>query len=187
VETLRWVLVGVAAVYWVCCLAVHVVVAATLPGPLPGYSFAYWFVLTIVVGGVVLNVTKPPGRGENAPAPRWYIPVIGAFSLICGVWPMAVGSGVPNSPSLRGAFEDTGVPSGPPGDRELHSHGRRVRAITEEEYQRVEAWDAVERTGFVTAVAGITLAAALHGQQIRRTPNQSPRQTAAAVSVSGSS
>src|SRR5205823_12288855 len=97
VETLRWVLVGVAAVYWVCCLALHVVVAATLPGPLPGYTFAYWFVLTIVVGGVGLNVLKPPGRGENAPAPRWYTAALGVFALIGGLWPPVVGPVVPRS------------------------------------------------------------------------------------------
>ena len=180
-ETLRRVLVGVAAVYWVCCLAVHVVIAVTLPGPLPGYSFAYWFGLMMVVAGVVLNVLKPPGRGENAPTPHWYIAVLGVFSLICGMWPMVVGSGVPNAPAgLRGLFEDTGVPSGPPGDRELHSHSRRVRAITEEEYQRVEAWNAVIQTGLMAAFAGMTLAGALYFQQARGAQNQALHPTPAA-------
>jgi hypothetical protein len=72
-------------------------------------------------------------------------------------------------------FEDQGVANGEPGDRYLNSHGRRVRALTEEEFQQLQVWYAVIQTGFVTAFAGITLAAALHFQQVRRTPNGCPK------------
>jgi hypothetical protein len=178
VERLRRVLVWVAALYWTCCLMVHVVVAVTLPGPLPGYSYAYWFILTMVVAVVVLNVLAPAGRGEDDPGPHWYVPALGVTALICGLWPMVVGSGVPNAPSgLRWAFEDTGVPSGPPGDRYLNSHGRRVRALTEEEFQRVEAWSAVIQSGLLAGFSGMTFAGALYFQHLRRAQNPAPAAT----------
>jgi hypothetical protein len=146
VEKVRWVAVWVAALYWACCLGLHVV--------------------------AVLNITKPAGPDTNAPTPRWYVPALGVTALICGLWPMAVGSGVPNGPwSLLGLFEDTGVPGGPPGDRSLNSHGRRVRAITEEEFQQLERWSAVVRTGLMANFSGMTLAGALYFRQVRRAPN----------------
>ena len=186
-EKLRRVAVWVAALYWVCCLAVHVVVAVTQTGPLPGSFFLYSFLLTGGVAVAVLNITKPPSKDAKEPALPWYIPALAVASLICGLWPWVVGSGVPNAPSLLGVFGDTGVPGGPPGDRALARHGRRVRAITEEEYQRVEAWQAVVWTGFMAGFAGATLAGALYFQQVRRAPNQPLPQTAAAVSVSETS
>ena len=174
-ERTRRVLVWVAALYWVSCLAFHVVVAVTRPGPLPGYVFASGLILTIVVGTVVLNLTKPTGPGANDPPARWYVPALGVTALICGLWPMVVGSGVPNAPTLLGLFEDTGVPAGPPGDRYLNSHGRRVRALTEEEFQRVEAWEAVVLTGLLACFSGMMLAGALYFRQARSTPDPPPQ------------
>ena len=184
---LRWVAVCVAAVYWACCLAAHVVVAVTRPGPLPGYSYAYWFLLTTAVALAVSWITKLASPDAKEPAVRWYVPALGVAALICGLWPWAVGSGVPNAPSLLGMFGDEGMPGGPPGDRELNSHGRRVRAITEEEFQRVRAWEAVWQTGIMAGFSGMTLAAVLYFRPARSTPNQPLQQTAAAGSVSGSS
>jgi hypothetical protein len=185
VERLRRVAVWVAALYWACCLGHHFAVAVTQAGPRPGSFYLFWFFLTVGVAVAVLNITKPAGPGAKDPAPRWYVPALGVTALICGLWPMAVGSGVANAPfHLLGVFEDTGVPGGPPGDRELNSHGRRVRVLTEEEYQRAGAWQAVVWTGLMACFSGMTLAGALYFQQGRRTPSQSLRQTAAAGSVS---
>jgi len=167
VENLRRIAVRVMVVYWACCLAAHVVVAVTRPGPLPGYSYAYWFILTMVVALVASNVAKPPGPVAEDKAPRWYVTALGVTALICGLWPWAVGSGVPNAPSLLGVFGDTGVPGGPPGDRDLHSHGRRVRAITEGEFQRVEAWNAVVQSGLMACFSGMVLAVVLYFRQAR--------------------
>jgi hypothetical protein len=169
---LRRIAVWVLAVYWVGCLAVHVVVAVTRSWPLPGYYYAYWILLTGGLAVAVTNITKPAGSGVKDPAPRWYIPALGVAAMICMLWPWVVGSGVPNAPSgLRWVFEETGVPGGPPGDRSLDSHGRRVRAITEEEFQRVEAWQAVMWTGGMAGFSGMTLAMVFYFQQVRRTPN----------------
>jgi len=144
-------------------------------------------VATMGVATAVLNIARYAGPEPKDPAPRWYIYAIAVTALICGFWPMAVGSGVANGPfGLLGVFEDTGMPGGPPGDRSLDSHGRRVRAITEEEYQRVEAWQAVMWTGLMACFSGMTLAGALYFHQGRSTPIQSLQQTAAAGSVSGS-
>jgi len=132
-------------------------------------------------------VTKLASPDAKEPALRWYVPALGVAALICGLWPWAVGSGVPNAPSLLGMFGDEGMPGGPPGDRELNSHGRRVRAITEEEFQRVEAWEAALQTGIMAGFSGMTLAVVLYFRQARSTPNQALQQTAAAGSVSGSS
>jgi hypothetical protein len=142
----------------------------------------YWFLLTGGEAVAVLNVTKPAGPGAKDPNLRWYIPVLGVTALVCGLWPMVVGSGVPNSPGLRFLFEDTGVPGGPPGDRSLDSHGRRVRAITEQEFQRVEAWQAVIQTGLMAGFSGMTLAGALYFQQARRAPPLTPAVTQASGS-----
>ena len=84
---------------------------------------------------------------------------------------MVVSSGVPNSHGLRFLFEDTGVPGGSPGDRSLDSHGRRVRAITEEEFQRVKAWEAVVQSGLMAGFSGMSLAALLYFRHAPRTPN----------------
>lgn len=184
-ETLRWVAVCVAAVYWACCLAAHVVVAVTRPGPLPGYSYAYWFLLTMAVVLAVSWITKLTSTDAKEPALRWYVPALGVAALICGLWPWAVGSGVPNAPSLLGMFGDEGMPGGPPGDRELNSHGRRVRAITEEEFQRVRAWEAVWQTGMMAGFSGGALAAVLYFWQGRSTPNPPLQQTEGARTVSG--
>jgi|SRR5262245_26909433 len=184
VETARRVAVWVAAVYWVCCLATHVVVAATRPGPLPGYTFAYWFILTMGVSLAAAHLTRRAGADANDPPWPWYVVAIAVTALASGMWPMAVGSGVPNAPSVLGVFEDTGVAGGPPGDRSLDSHGRRVRAITEEEYQRVRAWEAVIQTGIMAAFSGMALAGTLCFQQARRASNE-PRPTPAATQDSG--
>src|SRR5262249_49113063 len=85
------------------------------PGPLPDYSYAYWFLLTMGLALAVSNVTKPTGPGAKDPAPRWYVTALGVAALLCGLWPWPVGSGVPNAPGLRWVFEETGVPGGPPG------------------------------------------------------------------------
>src|SRR5438270_12140274 len=100
---------------------------------------------------------------------------------------MVVGSGVPNTNIFRSPFEDSGVPGGPPGDRSLDSHGRRVRALTEEEFQQAEAWLAVVWTGLMAGFSGMTLAGALYFQQARRKPVPSLQQTAPAEAVSGAS
>ena len=128
---LRRVAVGVAALYWVCCLAFHVVIAVTQAGPRPGSFYVFWFFLTVGVAIAVSNIIKPAGPGAKEPAPRWYCYALGVTALACGFWPMVVGSGVPNNNIFRSLFEDSGVPGGPPGDRSLDSHGRRVRALTE--------------------------------------------------------
>jgi hypothetical protein len=188
VEKVRRIAVWVAAIYWVCCLAIHVVVAVTRPGPLPGYSFAYWLLLTMGValaGSWITKLASPDAKED--PAPHWYVPALGVAGLICCLWPWAVGSGVPNAPSLLGMFGDEGMPGGPPGDRELNSHGRRVRAITEEEYQRVRTWEAVLQSGMMAGFSGMALAGTLYFWQGKRTPNQSLHQTAAAGSGSGTS
>ena len=181
-ERLRQVAVWVAALYWACCLGLHVVVAVTQVGPRPESFYLFWFFLTAGVAVAVLNVTRPAGPDAKDPAPRWYVPALGVTALICGLWPMAVGSGVPNTPGLRSVFEDTGVPGGPPGDRSLDSHGRRVRALTEEEFQRAEAWQAVVWTGLMACFSGMTLAATLYFQQMRRAPIQSLQTAAGSVS-----
>src|SRR5262245_40672453 len=114
VENVRRIAVWVAGVYWICCLVVHVVVAVTRPGSLPGYSYLYWFLLTMVVNLAVswiIKVAKPDAK-ESA-APRWFVPALGVATLICGLWPWAVGSGVPNAPSLLEMFGDEGMPGGP--------------------------------------------------------------------------
>ncbi|MCI0685192.1 MAG: hypothetical protein L0Y71_24095 [Gemmataceae bacterium] len=163
-EKVSRIAIWVAAVYWVCCLAIHVVVAVTRPGPLPGYSYAYWFLLTWIT-----KLASPNAKED--PAPRWYVPTLGVAGLICCLWPWAVGSGVPNAPSLLGMFGDEGMPGGPPGDRELNSHSRRVRAITEEEFQQVRAWEAVVQTGIMAGFSGMVLAAVIYFWQGGRTPN----------------
>jgi hypothetical protein len=83
-------------------------------------------------------------------------------------------------------FEDTGVPAGPPGDRELNSHGRRVRAITEEEFQRVEAWNAVIQTGLMASFSGMSLAATLYFRQIQRMPSVTLRRSSPVDSMTPS-
>jgi hypothetical protein len=119
------------------------VVAVTRPGPLSGYSFAYWFILTMGVALAVSWITKLASPGAKEPALRWYVPAPGVAALICGLWPWAVGSGVPNTPSLLGMLGDEGMPGGPPGDRQLNSHGCRVRTITEGGVPTGRAWKAV--------------------------------------------
>lgn len=122
----------------------------------------------------MLNITRPR-RGAQEPAPHWYVKALAVTALVCGFWPMVVGSEVPNSPwGVRGLFEDAGMPSGPPGDRYLNSHGRRVRAITEEEYQRLGVWEAVTWSGLMARFSEMALAGALFFQQGRGTPNPSP-------------
>ena len=186
-EKLRRAAVWVAALYWACCLGLHVVVVITRPWPVPGSFYVYVFLLTGTVAIAALNLTKPAGPDWKEPAPHWYFPALVVAGLICGLWPMVVGSGVPNNNIFRSLFEDSGVPGGPPGDRSLDSHGRRVRALTEEEFQQAEAWQAVVWTGVMAGFSGMTLAGALYFQQARRTPNPSLQQAAAAVLVSGTS
>jgi hypothetical protein len=73
---------------------------------------------------------------------------------------------------LLALFEETGVPSGPPGDRYLNDHGRRVRALTEEEYQRVERWWVVQASAFAAGVSGIILGFILHVRRLGVAPRQ---------------
>jgi hypothetical protein len=172
---LRRVVVWVAVLYWACQLGIHLVVAAVggLPSG-PGSFFALDFFLTFGVATAVLWVTKPADRAEY-PTPRWYCGALGVVALICGFWPMVVGSGVPNTGF--NPFVDTGVPAGEPGDRYLNSHGRRVRALTEEEFRRARAWDTVQVTGIMACFAGMILAGALYFQQVRSEPNPALQPT----------
>jgi hypothetical protein len=178
VEQVRRVAVWVAAVYWVCCLAIHLGVAVTRMGSLPSSLSAFGFFLTMGVAAAVVFITKPAGRGENSPAPRWYVAALAVPALICMLWPTVVGSGVSNT--YKFSFADRGVATGEPGDRYLNDHGRRVRALTEEEFQRVQVWEAVEKTGMMAGFAGMVLAGALYFQQVRRAPNPALQQTAGA-------
>jgi hypothetical protein len=86
---------------------------------------------------------------------------------------MVVGSGVPNTMRYLALFEDTGVPSGPPGDRYLVDHGRRVRALTEDEYQQTQEWAAVRDSGFSAGFSGIVFGYALFLRWLRNRPNHS--------------
>lgn len=92
-ERLRRVAVWVVVLYWACCLAAHVVVAVTRPGPLPGYTYAYWFLLTMAVAIGAGYIFKSSGPVAKDTAPCWYVPVLGIAALICGLWPIVVGSG----------------------------------------------------------------------------------------------
>lgn len=87
------------------------------------------------------------------------------LSFVCGLWPMVVGSGVPGT--YRFSFGEGGVPTGEPGDRYLTDHGRRVRLLTEEEYQRTQEWAAVERSGFTAGFSGMVLTFALCVRRLR--------------------
>ena len=194
-ETLRRVAVWVAALYWAGVLALHVAVVIGRPAEVPAPFQIVPFFLTMAVAASVVWITVPP-RTEGQPrppgpprepGPPWYCCVLGVVALGIGMWAMVVGSGVPNSPSALSLFEDTGVASGPPGDRELHSHGRRIRAITEEEYQKVKAWDTIVQTGFLAGFTGMTLAGALYFRHVRRMQSQAMPQSPPATSVSGSS
>jgi hypothetical protein len=172
VEILRWVAVCVAAVSWVAALALHVVAVGGGTSQFPPYYQVWSFLLTTGVATSALWIARG-GRTDDPPATPWYCYAPGAAALITALWPMAVGSGVANAPYIL-PFGDTGMPSGPPGDRYLNSHGRRVRNITEEEFQRVEAWERVVWTGIMAGIAGMTLAGALFFRQARRSPTEAP-------------
>jgi hypothetical protein len=182
---MRRVAVWVAALYWGCCLAFHAVVTVTQPGPLPEPFGTYCFFLTLGLATAVVFITKPAGRGENSPAPRWYVSALAVAALVFGGWPIVVGSGVPNTHKL--SFGDTGVAAGERGDRYLHDHGRRVRDPTEAEFQRVQVWKAIEETGMMAGFAGMVLAGALYFQQVRRAPSPAPPPAPAATQASGTS
>jgi hypothetical protein len=172
---LRRVAVWVAALYWVCWLGLHLLVTAVGGVPsIPRSFFALDVFLTIGVATAVLWVTRPAGRAEW-PGSRWYYGPLVVVALICGLWPMVVGSGVPGT--HRFSFGDVGVPSGESGDRYLNNHGRRVRSLTEDEFQRVEAWRTVEETGMMAGFAGMILVGALYFQQVRSEPNSAQQPT----------
>jgi hypothetical protein len=167
VETLRRRVVWIAALYAVCCLGLHIVIAVARPGPLPNSVIAILFFLTMgVAAAAVLTLMKLPRRGKNGPSPRRHIAALAVAALAFGFWPMLAGSGVPNTGF--NPLVDSGVPSGPPGDRSLNDHGRRVRGLTEEEFQRAKAWQTVIWTGLMASFSGMTCAGALYFQQARR-------------------
>jgi hypothetical protein len=177
---LRRVAFWVTAALWAYCLAAHLLVVAGLSPPV---------IDPLIVGAVAVPaiwVFCWPYRGRPFPnvRPPWYAIALMAASFLCGMWPMAIGSGVPGD---RPVFGDGGVPAGDPGDRYLNDHGRRVRAITEEEYQRIRRWDVVRTSAFAVACSGIVLGFVLHLRRLGVAPNQPLQQTAAAVSVSGTS
>jgi hypothetical protein len=168
------------AAMWAYCLTAHLSVVAGLAPPV---------IDPLIVGAVVapaIWVFTWPHRGGPFPGvrPPWYAVALMTASFLCLVWPMAVGSGVPGD---RPAFGDGGVPAGEPGDRYLTDHGRRVRALTEEEYRRVRRWEAVRTSAFAVGVSGIALGFVLHLRRLGTAPNRPLRQTAAGVSGSGTS
>ena len=67
--------------------------------------------------------------------PRRYVGVLMGVGLVIGMGLMIVGSG---GGDAQIPFGDTGMPTGDP--RPLLTTGRRVRNLTEEEYQRTQEW-----------------------------------------------
>ena len=167
---------GVAALIWVYCLAAHLFTVAGRPIPVIDP------LLVGAVGAAITWIGVWPVRrlawDKIVPTPK-VVPVVFVISFVCGMWPMIVGSGVANTHPMA-IFGNTGVPSGEPGDRYLGSHGRRVRTLTEDEYQQVVEWEKVVRSGFSAAFSGAILAYALYLRRARNTPSVALHQICAA-------
>jgi hypothetical protein len=169
------VAVWAAALMWAFCLVAHALTAAGRATPV---------LHPLLVGGVgaaIIWALYWPHRSGPAPVlpqPPSVVALI-VLSFVMMMWPMVVGSGVPRTHPFSFG-RDMGVPSGPPGDRHLNNHGRRVRALTEEEYQRYREWEGVRESGFSACVSGIILAYALSYRRLRAAPHQAPQQTAEA-------
>ena len=162
---LRRVTFWATGAMWAYCLTAHLSVVAGLSLPV---------INPLVVGAVVapvIWVSIWPYRGGHFPdvRPPWYAIALMTASLLCMLWPVVVGSGVPGD---RPAFGGGGVPAGEPGDRYLNKHGRRVRALTEEEYQRIRRWEVVGTSAFAVGVSGIVLGFLLHLRRLGVAPNR---------------
>jgi hypothetical protein len=165
VKRLRRVAFGVAVLTWVYCLTAHVLVVAG-EGPTVLHPLVVGAIGTATIWAVHWPYRK--GTFPDGPGPRFFVPLV-VFSLACGLWPMAVGSGVPGDKPML--FGDGGVPGGEPGDRHLNNHGRRVRDLTEAEYQRTQDWDVVRKSGFSACISGMVLLYPLFYRRSGTTPD----------------
>jgi hypothetical protein len=176
VERLGRVAFGVAVLMWAYGLAAHALVVAgaappVLDPPLVG-----------AVGVAAIWAARWPYWSRAfpvVPVPP-LVPVLAVLGLGCMLWPTVVGSGV--SGTHRLSFGDGGVPTGLPGDRYLTDHGRRVRTLTEAEYQQTQEWAAVERSGFSAGAAAMVLGYAVYCRRVRNTLHPTRPATSASES-----
>jgi hypothetical protein len=179
VDTVRRFAIGFLAIFWLVGLALHLAAVGGAASLFPSNFFVVEFIVTAAVAIVVLNVAAYPRREADA-TPRWYCYALGAAAMVIMMWPMVLGSGVAGTHPL--AFgNDVGVASGLPGDRHLNNHGRRVRNLTEEEYQQVQEWQTVQHTGFFAGITAMVLAGALYFQQMRKAASEEHPLTAEAA------
>src|SRR5438105_4426892 len=100
-----WALVAM----WAYCLVTHLLTAAGWSPPrIPAMVAA-------AIGVAVLWIGYWPVRRtfDAEPNDAWPRLVVAVFvvSFVCTLWPMVVGSGVPNTNIFVSLFKDSGVPS----------------------------------------------------------------------------
>lgn len=169
-------------VMWAYCLTAHVLTAAGWSPPVLN---------PLLVGGICVLVlwvgVRPIPRSDLNGNGPWYTAAIVLVSPVFVFWPMVFGSLVPNAVRFQQPFEDKGIPSGPPGDRYISYQYHRVRALTEEEFQRHQKWSNVRDSGISASISGAVFGYALFFRWLRNRPSQPPQQTVVATSISESS
>jgi hypothetical protein len=153
--------VPAAAAWWLGCAALNVTVLAGLSERTEFLTLPLLFG-SMAVGLLASQALRLSGGAKLPPSSPFVIALCVAGFLCMGVQTVA---------NWRVEFGDLsgGATSGESGDRYLNSHGTRVRDLTEEEYQYVQAAKWRQTTAFFVMFSSIVLGMALHAWQVWRT------------------
>jgi hypothetical protein len=150
--TLRTVVLVLDALFFAGSLGLHVV--ALCGGPVFDRATIVLFPFILANALAFRNLNSIPEDRKPRPSPAIFAVI--AIVLATCIW------------SVVWNFGETGVIRGEPGDRHVHSHGKRLGPLTEEQYQRRLYLKGIGSTSHLTVFGGAMLGMALYSRQLRQ-------------------